>query len=553
MRIPALTFLLASSATPFGADGFVVLGQHTSNYGLGSLFDEESQKMVTSGVSFKNNVVDLTLEGQTDTDCYISVGDIRGFNNRLFESPQLCLYPSIFPRNKSPGIPQAVVTGIEGHQATLFSMDYFGDYDDTEISNPINLPYATFPVQSATDPMGGVYVALHPTGGKIIQPRQEGISELQAILDYLDTMFSASKSVVESPTIMKFNVTSGAIVWENILTTTNGRSTIAAVQYLESVNKVVVAGSSTGKGSYVGAGVSSTGDWDGYITLLDADSGFIDDTKGSETHLVADHSIRIQSQPSQDDFILGSCAQHEKIYILGKTTGKIDGDEFAGGFILKIDSDTLNILWRRQIVGMGVDATFCVADDDVVYVGGQVPAGINVDDPTKTFVSDNQDIWIAKVEDVSGDIGWIRQIDSRREDRLSGLSINQLGNVMLNGNAMDIEEGNCEIIIMSIDRAEGFHDWQNFTKAMDPFGIIKSDTDIVISSPPKEDESKKTTIIVVVVLLPVFLLLLVLAYILLYKSSPPAPSDGELKETYNEEKPHDKNDALGGAMETGFV
>ena len=56
-----------------------------------------------------------------------------------------------------------------------------------------------------------------------------------------------------------------------------------------------------------------------------------------------------------------------------------------------------------------------------------------------------------------------------------------------------------------------------------------------------------------VVLLPVFLLLLVLAYMLLYKSSPPAPSDGELKETYNEEKPHDKNDALGGAMETGFV
>jgi hypothetical protein len=418
----------------------------------------------------------------------------------------------------TPGLPQAVVLGIQGSQASVLSLDFYGEYDESEISNPINLPYETYPVASATDPLGGVYVGLHATKGALVPPITEGKTELENVIDYVNKMTRPLDSVVESPQLIKLNVTSGKVVWEGTLTTVEGRSTIGGMQYIANRDVLVVVGSSNGEGSYVGAGVASNGDWDGYVTLVDASTGEVDDSAANLTHLAADHSLRIQSQPNQDDFILGVCTLEDKLFILGSTTGVIDGTESGGAFIMKVDIDTLNVIWKTQIVGDGVEATQCIGFQNVLYVGGHVPAGVTVDDPTRTYTSDTDDVFVSYVDAGTGGIVWLRQIDSRRDDRLTGLLINQVGNAMIVGSAMDLDASVSTTFINSVLLQSGYHDWQLLPSDSDPFRFSFGDEDAIEESSGNDDDNK-TTVIVVAVVVPVVLLLLVAFYAIMSSKS----------------------------------
>jgi hypothetical protein len=483
-------------------------------------------KMVTSGVMFRGEFSDITLEGQSDTDCYISVGDIRGFDRNLFESPQMCMNFDIFRgADASLNLPQGVVLGIQGSQANVFSVNFYGDFDKTQISDPITLPFATFPVALSTDPLGGVYVGLHETKGVVPPAASEESTELKDVVEYLQTMTHPKDSVVESPQIIKVNITSSEVLWQKTLDTEEGRSTIGGIQYLPSRNLLIVGGSSYGQGSAVGAGVSSQ-DWDGYVTIVDANDGKIDDSAAALTPLTAEHSVRITSQPGQQDYIHGVCALEDKVFLLGSTTGKMEGDINGGGFIMKIDVDTLNIIWKRQFVGQGVEAMKCTGAQDFIYVAGYVPAGVLLDDPTrKGRVSNDQDIFAALISAETGDVQWTRQIDSRREDLLTDLIINQLGDLMLTGNAADFDAGISDLYILSLVRQNGFHDWQELSPDADP---ISGDTNSGDGStlPPAtgdtdgtgtveeivDDEDNKTIVIVVAVVVPVVLALMVAIY-----------------------------------------
>jgi hypothetical protein len=521
----ALRVVLLLSCIP-ASNAFVILSRQSTHLALGTLLDPGSMKMVTSGVRFRGEFSDITLEGQSDTDCYIAVGDIRGFDRKLFESPQMCMNFDIFRgAEASLNLPQGVVVGIQGSQANVFSVNFYGDFDKTQISNPINLPFATFPVALSTDPFGGVYVALHETKGAVPPSASEESTELKDVVEYLKTMTYPKHSIVESPQLIKVNITSREVLWQKTLDTEEGRSTIGGIQYLPTRNLLVVVGSSYGQGSAVGAGVASQ-DWDGYVTIVDASTGQIDDSAAALTPLAAEHSVRITSQPGQQDFIHGVCALGDKVFLLGSTTGKIEGDISGGGFIMKIDVDTLNVLWKRQFVGQGVEAMKCTGAQDFIYVAGYVPAGVLLDDPTrKGRVSNDQDIFAALVSTETGDVQWTRQIDSRREDLLTDLVINQLGNLMVTGNAADFDAGISDLYILSLVRQTGFHDWQELSPDADPIGG-ETNSGNGSTLPPAidntggtgtfeeivDDEDNKTTVIVVAVVVPVVLALLVAIY-----------------------------------------
>lgn len=520
MRLSFALALVSLSVTSTSSDAFVVLTRYESSYSYGTIFDLKSQKVLTAGVSFRGVYQDVTLEGQSDTDCMIAVGDILGYDRKLFESPQMCMYPTLFA-GETPGLPQAIVFGFDGSRGTVFSLDFFREYDESEISNPINLPFETYPVASSTDPLGGVYVGMHPTSGQRLKPSgQEGSTELKNVLEYVDKMTRPLMSEVQSPQIMKFNVTSGAVVWGQTLTTTGGRSTVGAIKYMVSRDILVVVGSSNGEGSYVGAGVSSTGDWDGFLTIIDAKTGHIDDSAANKTHLTADHSLRIQSQPNQNDFVLGLCILDDKVFLVGSTDGVIDGKKKGGGFVMKIDIDTFNVLWKRQFVGDGVEITHCTGFSSVLYVGGQVPPGVRVDDPTRTHTSDTQDLILAHVNADTGEPVWIRQVDSRREDRLTGFIISGPGNLIFIGNAFDLETGTNRGYTNSILLQTGFHDWQMVPPGTDPLAqsIFSGEED---PASFKEDDSSAKIIALSVVIPVVVLLLVVILYSYMSSNSKP--------------------------------
>jgi hypothetical protein len=293
-----------------------------------------------------------------------------------------------------------------------------------------------------------------------------------------------------------------------------GRSTIGGIQYIPSRNVLVVVGSSNGKGKYVGGEDASDGDWDGYVTLVDASTGVIDDSTGS----AVDRSIRIQSQTSLDDFVLGMCTVGDNVFIFGSTTGAVGGTESGGGFVMKISVDTLDIIWKTQIVGDGVEATQCNGFQNVLYVGGRVPAGVTVNDPTRTYTSDTEDIFVSYMDAETGGIVWLRQIDSRRDDRLTAVLINQVGNLMIVGSAMDLVSGVISGFINSVVLQSGYHDWQDLPFDSDPLGFSFGDEDVIETS-SGDDDDNKTTVIVVAVVVPVVLLLLVAVYAVMSSKS----------------------------------
>jgi hypothetical protein len=62
---------------------------------------------------------------------------------------------------------------MTGLQATVLSLDCYGDYSMTNSNLPIpstNFPYGNFPVDLVTDPEGGVYARLHSITNRLMVP-----------------------------------------------------------------------------------------------------------------------------------------------------------------------------------------------------------------------------------------------------------------------------------------------------------------------------------------------------------------------------------------------
>jgi hypothetical protein len=561
---------------------FVVLSRHSTQLALDSNLDSTSNRLLTTGVLFRTAFKDFTLQGASDTDCYIALGDARGFDRVLYETPQLCTHFEIFPRasaaddsnsnsNSDTGglltsLPTGISMGMYGDQPMMATVDFSGEYTDLPLTNPYNLPFQTFPVGVTSEASGGVYVGLQGTGGRLPPAAaKESSQDLQNIYDYYKQMTHPTLMDHDTnPQVVKVNMRTQELEWQLDLETTEGRSTIGNVVHIPSRDLLVVVGSSNGKGSTVGAGAWSNS-WDGYVTLVNATTGVADDSAGSETHLAADHSIRVQSQVGQDDYILGACASDDNLFILGMTTGQLKPttDEFTksggGAFAMMLDIDTLTIQWTQQWYGAGTEALKCVATSSNLYVAGQVPEGVSLlEDLTRTAdtPSRDQDLFFSLLDTADGNARWTSQLDSRRADHLADIQVTQVGDFLFTGNSMDFEVGIVDLYTASMNFADGFYDWRGLAPDADP---IRGDTNQGNGEtlPPGifnqleqivDDDDNKTTVIVVATVVPcVFLLGVILCGFYYKKRSPPSSSSSAAAAETKEEDPRGPETSTVGA------
>lgn len=215
---------------------------------------------------------------------------------------------------------------------------------------------------------------------------------------------------------------------------------------------LAIAGSTRGMGDGYGAAVGN--DEDGFITLLDLQTGELSQD-------VDRNNIREGSD--QDDIVLGICHDRQSMetddhsfYVVGGTKGIIGTPDSTldipensmQAFIRKVDGTTLAEIWTMQwgaihCQGCPSDtpttakAIACAVSGDMVYVGGIVDADAEMvikNSPRKSQGGD--DIWVAALNTQGGEYKWMRQAGSTGNDRIAprgGLAISQNGNVIVYG------------------------------------------------------------------------------------------------------------------------
>jgi hypothetical protein len=257
---------------------------------------------------------------------------------------------------------------------------------------------------------------------------------------------------------------------------------------------VLVAGSSNGYGSALGAGYSSQ-DWDGFLTKVDPQTGVIDDVDG----VTARHSVRIQTQPQMDDYVHAICVLDDKVYVVGTTEGRMEGATAGGAFMIKYDIDTLQVSWKRQIPG-NVQGKHCGVSEEFVYIGGNVGKGLSIEEGVKQAYL--QDVFVSQLSSETGSISWTRQFGSHRDDSLESLVVDKAGNAVVCGNSMEhaylpsslFSPAN-DVFILSLDKLDGAH--QELVH------------DVIA---PKKTADKPNLLVVFAVVIPVLIALILAAF-----------------------------------------
>lgn len=304
---------------------------------------------------------------------------------------------------------------------------------------------------------------------------------------------------------------------------------------------LVMVGTTSGRGSAFGtsdgtAAESSDGtppgsDLDGFVTKVRADTGAfaggekLDAVTGS---FLNTHSERIASNPGQDEIVTGVCARPlrtvgdqdrtEHVYVVGGTSAKLpaippgtrdgefessfgkteDGRKVFEAFLMKIDLDTMNVLWtvqvgavpspslpkdsgRRTAFGYGCAVT---SDGRDVYLTGIVRDGGVATDFSATDssglpyeASGGTDVFVSSYGTADGSRKFLRQFGSEADDAPSrgngGLATDRHGNAVLSGSTRgsllrrrgrdefrygsNSREAAADVFVMSLERGTGRH------------------------------------------------------------------------------------------------
>lgn len=485
---------------------------------LGTMFAYGSA-MDPLGIRFYISGTDATPSfGETSTDatkCYLAVGRAGvGLERKLLASPSMCLDMLVFPYEAGTSTAEAkglIVAMDAQNQPQLYHWKY-SNYQMSLPDEPFALPANHFPAlivpssSSTTEEPQCIYVALHPTLGiqNRINPNNNDNSNnnnrinLVSTHDYLMhlshprfTSLDQAGDVGYSPTILKYNTQTRQPEWNLTIHTINGKTMIAGMVEVDN-DRLVIFGSSTGNvfvdGSQAitGPGPNTVGDrWDGFVVWVNAQTGQVDlSDYTSPTHNNLGGSIR--SQLAADDFVLGACFEDDKAYVVGYTTGKFEGNQAGGAFVVKMDTQGRDHTWSRQFVGQGLEFTHCVVRGDTVVVGGNAEssekqAPRNGNDAYTGPAT--QDLVLVELDKRTGETSYIRQLDSHRNDQLVKLELrggagSQKDTVYVTANAWDWEAQptpSNDLFIITMD-STGDHQWLNIEPELDPITMLKDGT-----------------------------------------------------------------------------
>ncbi len=155
------------------------------------------------------------------------------------------------------------------------------------------------------------------------------------------------------------------------------------------------------------------------------------------------------------------------MYIAGYAYGTdISGDSGTGEadiFVAKVDKDNSgNIIWLKQIDSDGDDY---VQDIFVSPAGDIYLAGYTEGNLDGSSTTDNYDIFIIKY-DMTGDQQWIQQLDSGSNDFCWGITVDASDNIYVVGNTDGVMPGSdktneqgIDLFIMKLDGSSDTPDW----------------------------------------------------------------------------------------------
>ncbi|CAB9508328.1 expressed unknown protein [Seminavis robusta] len=209
-------------------------------------------------------------------------------------------------------------------------------------------------------------------------------------------------------------------------------------------------------------------DWDGFVAKVRADNGqtLRPPDQGTNSRPVPNTwSFKLASQPRRNDFIQSICTAkvhpilnpyiHNVAYVVGTTQGKLAGDRNGGAVIIKLDLQTMNAYWKRQIPGFNVQGLSCqvlvdvpsygttieAESRDLLYVAGEVHGHMTVEladgRQVNTDGHGETDIWVAQMRASDGKINWLHQIGTSNQDRLA----KNVNNPMLTEGRQEVSMG----------------------------------------------------------------------------------------------------------------
>lgn len=529
-------------------------------------------KAITA-VSTTSTTSSSTASNQQDKvpSCFISIGSGLFFSRSIIPEPSICLLNPTFltNTNEQQDTDTATFGSLVGMQLASPSDDQAiirpivlspGQVEATS-SSPLLFPQETFPSVSissssssssdqATDaPQDtSLYVALHKSSSNLsdyIGGDGDVDGDLQSLLSYwrehTDPHYLTKP---QRPEIVRKDGLTGAVDWTTVLdpssTTTmdNGfgqdlssSAVISDMLVVHQNDLLVVAGSTNSIYSKDFFGERSNNneedsdDWDGYIAFLSTTTGLpIEDTTAIRVESIGQTSSPsfTDSQQHPKDFIHGLCKDldapdDEFLYAVGSTTGTLIGIHNGGSFLLKIEINTRQIVWRYQLAGLGIEGHKCLVGDGKIYLAGatEVDVWTNMVHGGNNYVPlSSPQAYVASISEANGQANWIRPLDTEpagdaaREELIADMQFNQDGDILILLNSMNLQDGTNDMYLLDMDSETGDNDFRSRQGTQNGPG---QEEDIIVGDFHHEDsiftESANwgTIILVIGLLLPFIL------------------------------------------------
>jgi len=285
----------------------------------------------------------------------------------------------------------------------------------------------------------------------------------------------------------------------------------------EGLQHLLISGSTRGSGPAFGLAAPGSVDMDGFVMQLALKDGNLikkDRHKGQ----VYDYQDDLREGTPSDDFIKGMCNNRghkgeedsNDFFIVGGTKGDMTtndqglqnvnddaGFQFGEGveekhkndwdreeslmpFVRKVSVTDLKPIWTTQWAAMpggkpktkipsDAYAMDCYVDGDgaIFVIGSVLNGAVMTQGDVEMINQGGDDIWVAKVDEGSGNVFWITQLGSMDTEKLAqhgAIAVNNQGNVLIYGDtngsmyrprSEDEDSSTYDVFLMTIDGQTG--------------------------------------------------------------------------------------------------
>lgn len=268
---------------------------------------------------------------------------------------------------------------------------------------------------------------------------------------------------------------------------------LSSLSYHRGTASILMTGYTAGSGSAFGeANNETTGDKneDGFLTRIDPVSGNVVNVLRIHSAFMPGND-RVLSVCHHQENQVDASPSYSEVYLAGYTDGLFDSSSFTDGnvtqgnsdsaILLKVDLESMDIIWTRQIggsmqvqqsnfspSGLQLHGMSCTVTQDGadVYLAGNVIEGTSPSrlNSSTGNVLGSGDIFVAQFTAAAGDLVFFQQFGTPEKDTLArgnSLATDAIGNLMVLGNTEGswfrpkIPNGSSDVVVFSVSRDSG--------------------------------------------------------------------------------------------------